>query len=173
MSAAAELLREADVRDVIDAVLSGFLQVEPRAVLSSAEAHVLDPDGCITGCVTIGGAFSGAVVLVAPEGFVRRAAATMFDSLAAGVTEDMVRDALAELTNVIGGNVKSLLSSLLDRHCHLSLPLVAHGVLSLPGASLVHELWCRCGVDVLRVSVFEAATAALPRVRAVPSEPAP
>ncbi len=80
--------------------------------------------GELTGCIQITGAFRGAVVLIVPRGVARAAAAAMFalDEPAIGADEE--RDAIGELTNMIGGHVKSMVAS----PSQLALPAVVPGV---------------------------------------------
>lgn len=72
------------------------------------------------GCAAIEGAWQGEVLIRCDEPLGRAAAATFFalppDEV--GVSEDP--DTIAELTNVLGGNLKCLLPP----GCHLSLPRV-------------------------------------------------
>lgn len=79
--------------------------------------------GELTGCIQITGAFRGAVVLAVPRGVARAAAAVMFalDPSALGIDEE--RDAMGELTNMVGGHVKSMVAS----PSQLALPAVVPG----------------------------------------------
>lgn len=73
------------------------------------------------GRVHISGAWEGTVVLECSGTFARWAASRMFDS--ADTSFDEVRDALGELTNMVGGNIKALLPG----PSRLSIPEVATG----------------------------------------------
>lgn len=79
--------------------------------------------GELTGCIQITGAFRGAVVLTVPRSVARTAAAAMFalDEPAIGADEE--RDAIGELTNMIGGHVKSMVAG----PSYLALPAVVPG----------------------------------------------
>jgi chemotaxis protein CheX len=74
----------------------------------------------VVGCVKVTGAFNGAVTIECGEALARDAAATMFGVAPrlAGVAE--IRDAVGELVNMTGGNVKALLPAVSS----LSLPTV-------------------------------------------------
>lgn len=83
------------------------------------------PDGAgprdgLTGCVWIHGAWEGAVLLECDRDLARQAAAVMFERDAAQVSEHDLRDAIGELINMVGGNIKSLLPA----PSELSLPVV-------------------------------------------------
>ena len=81
------------------------------------------PPGELTGCIQITGAFRGAVVLSVPRAVVRAAAAAMFALDPAAVGEAEERDALGELTNMIGGHVKAMVPAV----SQLALPAVVPG----------------------------------------------
>lgn len=98
-----------------DAVLRLPLQEEP----APAPSH----NRVVSACVHITGAWNGAVALSCEIDFATRAAGIMFDlGDKAPSTADM-QDALGELTNMIGGNIKALL----PEPCHLSLPSAVEG----------------------------------------------
>lgn len=79
--------------------------------------------GELTGCIQITGAFRGAVVLYVPHAMARVAAAAMFALEPNAITSDEERDAIGELTNQIGGHVKSMVAS----PSQLALPAVVPG----------------------------------------------
>jgi chemotaxis protein CheX len=81
-------------------------------------------------------------------------AATMFDTQPEVVTDAEVVDALGELTNMIGGNIKSLLPA----PSQLSLPMVAESVwpTSVPGSVSVCKLAFTAGADVVQISVWQS-----------------
>lgn len=75
------------------------------------------------GVITIGGAWEGAVAVQLPESLGRQAACILFSTAETAVTSQDVQDALAELTNVVGGNLKAILPP----PCKLGLPVVLEG----------------------------------------------
>jgi chemotaxis protein CheX len=77
----------------------------------------------LVGCVQITGAWEGAVALHCSAALARQAASIMFGMSLEEATSEEVQDALAELTNITGGNVKTLL----PEPCMLSLPTVVEG----------------------------------------------
>lgn len=87
----------------------------------------------MTACVHISGGWQGSVSMVLPAALAQRVASLMFDVPVAELDPAEVRDAIGELANIAGGNVKGLI----DEPCDLSLPVVAEGVsylLTIPGA---------------------------------------
>jgi len=75
----------------------------------------------LAGCIHIMGAWEGAIAPQCPKGLARRAAAIMFEQQEDQIGTDLIQDALAEITNMTGGNIKALLPG----PCTLSLPAVA------------------------------------------------
>lgn len=80
-------------------------------------------ESALIGCIHVAGPEGGVVTLECPAALAREAASTMFQIPQATVGPDDAQDALGELTNIMGGNFKALLS---DGH-QLSLPTVVEG----------------------------------------------
>jgi chemotaxis protein CheX len=96
----------------------------------------------LAGCVHIVGAWEGAIALQCPKPLARKAAAIMFSVKEENTTMEMIQDAIGELTNMIGGNIKSLLPS----PCYLSLPTVAvtDYNLHIPNTELITKVTFEC-----------------------------
>ncbi len=142
-----------DIVDVVEQVTLVYRGVGARPS-SAGESHEMEQPW--TGCIAIDGAFKGTVTLTCPKRFAFELARTMLDMSEDETSEDAAKDALAELTNVVGGNVKSLISSLIGDTCRLTLPVVASGDVHVSGGQLREEVWFRCGDDVIVVGVVEA-----------------
>ena len=111
----------------------------------------------LLGTIQIAGAKSMSVVLGVSEGVARAATAAMLQLPTQDVTNDDQRDVVAELTNMIGGNLKSLLPGPL----YLSLPTVVAGRelgLEVPGAELIEDVTLQCESGALRVRLFSQLT---------------
>jgi len=109
----------------------------------------------LSACVHITGAWNGALALTCGDGMAAESAAIMFDLERAGVSISDMQDALGELANMIGGNVKALL----PEHCHLSLPMVVEGIdysFRVPGSRLVSRIPMRSGEHRVTVSLLES-----------------
>ena len=76
-----------------------------------------------TSYIQVAGAWEGTVVCIGSEVLIRQAAAVMFKMPQDAVTIELKRDALGELTNMIGGNLKALLPG----PSFLCLPAVIEG----------------------------------------------
>lgn len=105
-------------------------------------------------CVQITGAWQGAISLAAGEPFATSAAAIMFGLDEAEVKTSDRQDALGELANMIGGNVKALL----PEPCALSLPSVVEGSeysVRIPRSKVVTRVPLSCVGREIRVVLFE------------------
>ena len=112
-----------------------------------------DSGDVIVGCVTVTGAWQGNVLLACPAQLARMAASAMFDLPAAQLDDEQVADALGELTNMIGGNIKSLIPG----PSRLSMPTVTVGASStvtMPGTALLSTVSLACEGLPLTVSVW-------------------
>jgi chemotaxis protein CheX len=121
-----------------------------------------DPEGerTITGFVHVSGDWHGTVSLACPTALALDAAATMFGTPVEELTDDDVKDALGELTNMTGGGVKSLLPG----SCDLSLPTVVEGLdytVSVPGTSQWRFLSYSSQDHPVVIRVLEKVTAAV------------
>ncbi len=80
-------------------------------------------DELITGCVHITGPWSGALLIECAPTAAKAVGAAMFAMDLTEVGDSEMRDAIGELSNIAGGNFKSLL----PMGCQLSLPTVVNG----------------------------------------------
>lgn len=140
---------ELQVCEIVQAVTSSYLQRD--TALSSVPSVPLPEPW--TGFVGVTGAFTGFVVFECGSSFAKQAAESIFGGPA---DDDAAREALAELTNIVGGNVKALLAMDRSGNCALSLPTVVAGPMTLRTARVVRELWCTCDGEPIRIRVYEA-----------------
>jgi CheY-specific phosphatase CheX len=148
-------IEERDVRDIAHSVTGSMLEVwalsVPRGLPVSGRDH---PPYCAR--VFIDGAFTGAVCLRCTRAFAERAATAMYGE-EFGDRDEATRDAVAELTNMIAGNIKSLVSAQIGTTCGLSLPVVTLGEAILTGATLIQECFFHWYGEPVRIQV-EALT---------------
>jgi chemotaxis protein CheX len=78
----------------------------------------------LQGQVQITGGWQGTLILQCSQKAARRAAESMFDRRDDSLTQDDIYDTVGELTNMLGGTVKSMIAS---DGCFLSLPVVIEG----------------------------------------------
>ena len=87
-------------------------------------------------------------------GLARRVASTMFATDACELSADQVSDALGELTNIIGGNIKALL----PEPSQLSMPAVTEGtdyLFTIPGSRPAAQLSFTCEGKPFQITVLE------------------
>jgi chemotaxis protein CheX len=124
-------------------------------VIGSADEKVaLDAVDVTVGCVAVTGDWKGCVLLACPKQLARTAASAMFDLPAEQLTGDEIADALDELTNMVAGNIKSLLPG----PSRLSIPVVMVGASStvrMPSAVLVNTVSLACEGLPLTVSIWQ------------------
>lgn len=147
---------EQDICQITETVWSSILGLDVQRsgnVISQKEQ-----ENFLTGYIHISGAWDGSVALHCTADLAREAATIMFRP--EFTSFDDVRDALGELVNMIGGNVKALLSE----HCDLSLPVVTVGFrheLENPDCRLLHQIAFESLEQPLLVTILERQTSAL------------
>jgi chemotaxis protein CheX len=128
---------------------------------SGSDTKTLPGGPTLDGIVTISGDWQGAVILQVPQPLAQRVAAIMF-SLGEGTPtlEDM-QDALGEITNMTGGNLKALMPG----SCHLSLPAVVNGNdygIRIPTARILSRVLFECDGQPAVVSLVAAGGSGSP-----------
>ena len=143
-------VQAADVADIASSVWDSFLGL----TLESSDLQDFDV-AAMTGVVGISGAWQGSIVVQCSTEHAVEAAEAMFAAEPGSLAESEVADALGELTNMIGGNIKSLL----PEPSHLSIPSVSGGTntkVFVPAARPALDVPLRCGDSFIRVTVWQA-----------------
>ncbi len=143
---------EEEILEITEATWQSILglDIRPRALPASMGLAA----GYLTGKVEISGAWTGAVLLHGSRELAAAAASVIFSHEDGAGTEQDSLDAMYELTNIIGGNIKSLL----PEPCQLSIPCVEPTTdehLQIPGLERVSELVFDCQDQPLFVSVWQ------------------
>lgn len=144
-------VREEDIFKITESVWNSMLGLELRpwkdALPEPSRGRFL------TGYVQISGAWHGVFRLDCSFALARRIAAIMFSFETAETTIDDVRDALGELANIAGGNVKGLLPT----PCYLALPVVVdesgYAIHLFPGC-IVAQMNLECEREPFRVTLL-------------------
>lgn len=110
-----------DLREITEQVWSSYLDPMGEAPLIESISPIA-PNGT-TSSVSVTGAWSGHVVVACSPGAARAVTAALLGMEPDETTGEDIADAMGELANVIGGNIKSLL----DEPSQLSLPHVVTG----------------------------------------------
>lgn len=115
-------------------------------------------DGFVTGVIRIEGAWQGAVTMHCPIGLARLAAGVMFGIEPDAATSEQVRDAVGELTNMTGGNLKALL----PEPCDLFFPEILTGAERARAASgePLLRVAFECEGQPFEIAIYEGAPAA-------------
>ena len=145
------------VMEISKSVWSSMLGVD---VAESAAVTIPTADERFTvGTIQISGAWSGVISLCCPSTLARETAALMFGVEAANATAQEIQDAWGEITNMIGGNIKSLMPG----SCQLSLPTVAEGrefCVTIPGVVLKGKHYFTCNEKPFTVEIHEKSSSA-------------
>lgn len=121
----------------------------------------LEAEPSLSGRLQVDGAWRGVVVVTCGLGLARAAASAMLAVPVERLSTDDVADALGELTNMIGGNIKSVLPA----PSRLALPVVTRGPAGTavsPGTTVVNVVTLACDDGRVTVTVCEAGCAPRP-----------
>ena len=127
-------IKEDQIYEIVEHIWTSFVGLHLKRHSSCTLSH--DEDYYLIASLHIEGAWQGEVALVCSEGLAYRVTAHLFEINEDAVTWDEVKDALGELSNMIGGNMKQLLpepSRLMlpivgyDEDVHVSITLPEHG----------------------------------------------
>ncbi len=123
-----------DVAQIIQEVWRSILDIDAKAV----DMHSTETNDAVAGSVGVTGATDCLISMEMGGDGARRFAATMFGMADDEASDDDIADGIGELTNMVGGNIKSLL----PEPSTLSLPVVAQGkspTLRVPGGKPLLE----------------------------------
>ena len=143
---------ESDIIDIAHSVWASILKLEADVDQTSS---FLDRQRRLTAQVHISGQWTGTVVLSCSLHLAQKAASIMFDLPVESLEALDIQDALAELANMIGGNLKSIVPS----PSFLSLPCVTEGddySLRYPKAMPKIQLGFTCSEGRFAILVLEA-----------------
>lgn len=144
-------INQEQLAEIVATVWSSLLGMTVRE--QESESAATEEWHSASATVHISGSWNGLVILSCSTTLVRRAAAAMFEMSVDDLDDLEVADALGELVNIIGGNLKCLL----PEPSQLSLPTVSLGaahVVTIPGAGLVEHVELDCDGDRLHVAVW-------------------
>jgi len=138
-----------DVMSIADEVWTSFIGTDEPLVPAGDEAFPV----AWSGAVSVTGDWSGMVVVEMPEECAVAATARML--MIDEPSQSDVADAVGELVNMVGGNVKCLLLG----ENRLSLPVVAVGRVTPPGGAVeVCRADLQWSAGPLRITVHSVAT---------------
>jgi chemotaxis protein CheX len=148
------MLSKHQILEISQEIWESLLGMEIEASDEPPSNAFRDSKRTMTGFVNIGGAWEGTVLLEVSDTLSQRFAATML-----GMNEEVsfpdVADSLGELTNMVGGNIKSLLPA----PSSLSIPAVAEGSdysIWAPGTDLLAQVTLSCDGEPMLITVRQA-----------------
>lgn len=107
----------------------------------------------VTAYIKISGNWQGMVFVVMEWDLAQQLAEKMFSCEKGRASKDEINDAISEMTNIIGGNLKSLL----PQPSQLSLPIVDknEGRLGFPFAEQISQVVFQCLGSKFKVSIHQ------------------
>jgi chemotaxis protein CheX len=148
------MLSKHQILEISQEIWESLLGMEIEASDAAGNAFA-DSKRTVTGFVNIGGAWEGTILLEVSDTLSQQFAAAMLGISPDEVSDQDVADALGELTNMVGGNIKSLLPA----PSNLSIPSVAEGSdysIWAPGTDLLAQVTLRCGGQPMLITVRQA-----------------
>jgi chemotaxis protein CheX len=144
-----------DIREIVANICTSLLDMPVEATEKAPErpihAHTY------TSSVWITGAWEGALSVDFSEPLAHRMTEAMFGMEKGEAAREEILDALGEVANVAGGNVKALVPS----PTQLSMPSVTEGVdyvVKVPGTTVANHVGFSCEGEPLVVTVLRRAS---------------
>jgi len=144
---------------LIDDIWMATLGMPTRPV--AAEQDGPSPHPTLDGLINIAGDWQGTVAVQVPRALAEVMAARMFRLGDRPASLEDMQDALGEITNMTGGNIKALLPG----QCVLSLPAVVEGqgyTIRVPSSQLVTRMAFECDGHAAVVSLMAVGKPAAP-----------
>lgn len=142
---------EKEICDYTESIWKSILSLDVKPAQNGSSDS--ENNYALAGCIHITGAWNGTVTIHYPMFLAKQVASIMFDLHGEPVKNELIQDALGELTNMTGGNIKSLL----PEPCFLSLPAVAvtDSAMRVPGSELVTKVTFKCNGENFLVSLLK------------------
>lgn len=137
------------IEQIVQSIFSTMLDME---AVRTEDVASLD-DNSLLAAIQIAGAWTGSVVLHLSVELASNSAAAMLQMPSSEITEEDRREVAAELVNMIGGNLKSLLPG----PSFLSLPTIVIGQdieVQIQDAEMVDDVALISGSGSARVRVY-------------------
>lgn len=145
------MISNEDITAIVQNILSTMLELEAIPCELSRTENRSDR---ITGCIQISGEWQGAVVIQGSQELARTFASQLLAENRENLSESDVRDAFAEMTNMIGGNIKGQVPC----PSFLSIPSVTTGQdfdFHLSNATTIRDMAMTCEGETLRIMMAE------------------
>ncbi len=126
------------ITDTLDELVSLAWTTFIGSDIVRVDARELGGD-VVCSSISISGPSSATVLFFTDPGLARSGASTVLDIPAMDLTDGDVHDVMGEIVNIIGGNLKGVVSDE-DSEWSLSLPIVSNAMQSSPGTRLTAEV---------------------------------
>ena len=149
----AAVVTSEQITEIVQEVWASFLSMSLLPHPLGADAPALEGQ-TVTGCVHVSGEWTGSVFLSCDVAVAAAAAEAMFAADPGSLSDEEVSDAVGELTNMVGGNIKSLLPA----PSRLSVPTIAVGAsgsVRVPGAVLLDRVALLSAPGPLHISIWK------------------
>ncbi len=140
-----------ELEKIVEAVFASMIELE----VSPCDQKWFPRSDCLTAAVHLAGDWNGAVLLECEPEQACRWAARFLSIDPPATVNDIVRDVLGELTNIIGGNLKCMLA----HEIRLSMPAVVAGndySIRVCGSEVRERLGFQCAEGVFWIIVLAA-----------------
>ncbi len=134
-------IQEEDIVQIVTDIWTSMLDLD--VVFKGAGGELKGDVRTLSANVQISGDWEGVLAVICSESLARRFAAAMLAMEPDELDAAEVHDAMGEIANIAGGNVKALV----DGHAKLSLPVVTAGIeyeFSIPGSRVESNLAFDC-----------------------------
>lgn len=152
--------RDAAIDDIVGAVWESMLGIPAESAPALDALNLKEvAEHVFSGVIHITGQWDGAITVQCSARLAAVAAQRMFGIEREQLTTPELQDALGEITNMVGGNIKALF----PEPCRLGLPIVIEGGdyrLRLSGGRLLHRRSYRADSETVVITVLEEARAA-------------
>jgi chemotaxis protein CheX len=141
-----------EIGAIVNNIWSSILAIDIQSL--DEQISLTDEGRHLTGVVQIEGEWNGVVALLYPCTLARRIASSMFDVPVGDATLEDLRDAMAEMVNMTGGNIKGLLPGITK----LSIPMVGEGddySIVVRGSKLLTRIPFLCEGEFVWVTLYE------------------
>ena len=142
-----------EIEQIVKDIFSTVLDIELSRDTEVRDVSLASPHDNMMASIQITGGWLGCVVLGMSSEVARQTAASMFGRPMEHMSNIEECEVAAELVNMIGGNLKSVLPN----PCHLSLPDVASGRdfdLNVHNSVLVDNVRMQCASGPIHVELY-------------------
>ncbi|MGK2959429.1 MAG: chemotaxis protein CheX [Acidimicrobiales bacterium] len=147
-------IQEDDIVQIVTDIWTSMLGID--AEFAGAGGELKSEERVLAASVQINGDWQGVITVICSEHLARQFAGTMLDMDPVKIDRAEVHDAIGELANITGGNLKSLV----DGFGQLSLPVVTEGLelaFSIPGSKVVSNLAFHSGDETFSILIVAKA----------------